>query len=116
MEPTDGVFDDPAGLAETAAMRLAAAGDLSLDAHRVQGATLFVVAVATIGLNQRRFGQGAAPFATDRRNRLDQREQLGDVVAIGAGENHRKRDALRFGDEMVLGAWASAIGGIRSCF
>jgi hypothetical protein len=28
--------------------------------------------------------------------------KLSDVIAIGAGEYHRERDALRLGDEMVL--------------
>jgi len=28
--------------------------------------------------------------------------KLSDVVAVGAGEDHRERDALRFGDEIVL--------------
>ena len=37
-------------------------------------------------------------------------------VAIGPGQDDRERDALGFGDEMVLGAWTSAVGGIRSCF
>jgi len=50
------------------------------------------------------------------RNRLDQRDELSDVVAVGAGEDYREWDALRVGDEVVLGAWSSAIGGIRSCF
>jgi hypothetical protein len=28
--------------------------------------------------------------------------ELSDVIAVGAGEYHRERDALRFGDEVVL--------------
>jgi hypothetical protein len=36
--------------------------------------------------------------------------QLRDVVAVSTGENQRERDALRFGDEVVLGAGANAIG------
>jgi hypothetical protein len=28
--------------------------------------------------------------------------KLSDIVAVGAGQFHRERDALRFGDEVVL--------------
>ena len=116
VQPANGALDDPAGLAQPTAVRLPAAGDLSLDTRRVQGATVLVVIVAAIGLYESRLRQRSAALAADGRDRLDQGEKLGDVVAVGAGEDHRERDALRFGNEVVLGAWASAIGGVRSCF
>ena len=52
-------------------------------------------------------GPGAVWTADDRACREwvgspHERQQLGDIVAIGAGQDHRKRDALRFRDEMVL--------------
>lgn len=46
---------------------------------------------------------------------LRPREQLCDVVAVGSGGDHRKRDTLCFDDEKILGVWASAISGIRLC-
>lgn len=116
MQPGVGSFDDPAGFAKTAAMRHAASRDLGGDTGGVQGLTVLVMVVATIGLDQARLGERPAALAADRRNSLDERQELGDVVTVGAGQDHRERDALRFGDEMVLGAGASAIGGIRSCF
>lgn len=82
----------------------------------MQGLTVLVMVVTAIGLDQARLGERPAPLAADRRNSLDKGHELGDVVTVGAGQDHRERDALRFGDEMVLGAGASAIGGIRSCF
>lgn len=116
VEPTKRALDNPSGLAEAAAMWLAATGDLGGDARLMQRLAVLVVVVAAIGLYQARFAQWAPAFAADGRNGLDKREQLGDVVAVGPREDHRERDASRFGDEMVLGAWASTIGGIRSCF
>jgi hypothetical protein len=32
------------------------------------------------------------------------RDELGDVVAVAAGEGERERDAVRVGDQVVLGA------------
>ena len=96
-------------------MRLAAAGNLGGDARGVEWAAILVVVVAAVGLHEAPFRQRSAALAADRRDRLDQAQKLGDAVSIGASEDYRERDALRFGDEMVLGARASAIGGIRSC-
>jgi hypothetical protein len=36
------------------------------------------------------------------RNGANQWVKLGNIVTIGASEDYRERDALRFGDEMVL--------------
>lgn len=116
VQPTQSALDDPTGLSQTAAMRLAAARDLGGDARRVEWPAVLVVVVAAIGLHEPRFRQRSAALAADWRDRLDQREKFGDVVAVGAGEDYRERDALRFGNEVVLGTGASAIGGIRSCF
>lgn len=115
VQPTQGALDNREGLAQSAAMRLAAAGDLGGDARSVERLAVLVVVVAAIGPHEPRFRQRSAALAADRRDRLDQGEKLGDSVAVGAGEDHRERDTLRFGDGMVLGAWASAIGGVRSC-
>lgn len=82
----------------------------------VERLAVFVMIVAAIGLDQARFGQRTTAPAANGWDRLHERQQLGDIVAIGAGQDHRKRDALRFRDEMVLGTWASAIGGVGSCF
>lgn len=116
VQPTDGALDHPAGLAQAAAVRLTTTRDACRNALRVQLATLLVVIVAAVRLHERRLGQRAARFAANRRKGFDQRDQLRDVVAVGPGQDQRERDTLRFGDEVVLGARASAIGGIGSCF
>jgi hypothetical protein len=60
------------------------------------------VVVAPVALNDPRFRQRPSTFAADRRDCIDQWLELGDVVAIGACQDDRERDALRFGDEVVL--------------
>jgi hypothetical protein len=62
------------------------------------------VVVATVGLDLPRPLAGTAAAAPDRRDGLDQREELGDVVAVAAGQRHHQRNAVRFGDQVVLGA------------
>lgn len=86
VQPGDGAFDDPAGFAKAAAMRLAAARNLGADAVGMQRLAILVVIVSTVTLDDVWLGQWSTGLATDRRNRFDQRYQLGDVVAIGAGQ------------------------------
>jgi hypothetical protein len=60
------------------------------------------VVVVTITLRDRRLRQRPAALATNRRNGLDQQQQLRDFMTIGARQDGRERDALRFGDEMMF--------------
>ncbi len=55
-------------------------------------------------------------FAGNRRNCLDQRDQLSDIVGMGSGQDHSERNALRIDREVVLGARARAIGRVGSRF
>jgi hypothetical protein len=41
--------------------------------------------------------------------RVDQQNQLGDVVAVAAGEVHRQRSAAGVADQVVLGAGAAEV-------
>ena len=55
-----------------------------------------------------------AAFALQGWDGLDERQQLGDVVAIGAGEDAGERDAIGVGDQVVFAAGSSPINGIGS--
>ena len=46
----------------------------------------------------------AAAFAANGRDRLEQRQQLGHVVAVGGAQQTAERNAASVGDQMVLGA------------
>lgn len=94
-------LDNPTRLTKTAAVRLAAASNLG-DANGVQGLAVLVVVVAAITLNDVRFGQGATPFAADQGNRLDQGQQLGNLVAVGTRKYQRQWNALGVGQDVVL--------------
>ncbi len=43
------------------------------------------------------------------RDLVQQRQQLGDIVAVSAGQRHRERDALAVGDDVVLIARPCAV-------
>ncbi len=60
-------------------------------------AVIAAVAVDLIGAAAR-----AAPLAAHGWDRLDQRTQLGRVVAVGAGEKRGQGNALGVSDDVVL--------------
>ena len=67
--------------------------------------------LARIGVVQR-----PTRFTRQMRDRLDQRQQLRDVVAVGLGQDGAQRNALRVDAEVVLAARLAAIGWVRSSF
>jgi hypothetical protein len=114
VEPGEGAFDDPAGAAEPGAVLGLAAGDLGLDAALPELAPVLVVVVAAVGGEP--VGSFARPADTagDGRDGVDERDQLGDVVAVAAAERPGERDTGRVDQELVLGASAAAINRARA--
>ncbi|MGF6798579.1 hypothetical protein OKW48_002011 [Paraburkholderia youngii] len=102
MKPRNGALDHPACLAQSAAVGLAASGDFGSDAGCVQRTAVFVVIVAPIALNDAGLRKRPAALAGNGSDRINQRVKLDDIVTVGAGEDYRERDALRFGNEVML--------------
>lgn len=63
-----------------------------------------LVVIAAVGIQVLGATQRLAALAADRRDGLDQRDQLGDVVAVAAGGGRGERDAVRLDDQVVLAA------------
>jgi hypothetical protein len=68
-----------------------AAGDQRLDAALAEQAAVLVVVVAAVGDQRCRPASRAADAAADGRYAVEQLEQLGDVVAVAAGERPGER-------------------------
>ncbi len=107
----EAALDHPARGAQTGAMCGAAAGDDGLDAARPQQAPVFVVVIATVGENEIGLSARPADLAGDRARVkvVEQRDELGDVVAVAAGQRDRQRDAACVDEQVVLGARAGTI-------
>ena len=67
--------------------------------------------VAAVGKQQTRPLSWPSDGAADRRDRLNEREQLGDVMCVGACEQAGKRCAVGVGDQVVLAAEFAPING-----
>jgi hypothetical protein len=93
VEPGEGALDDPAVTAEAGAVSGLAAGDLGCDPADSDEAAVLVVVVAAIGGHRVGPPAGASDLAAHGRDAIDERDQLGDVVAVAAGERPRERDS-----------------------
>lgn len=58
--------------------------------------------IAPVALNNAGLRKRPAALASNRRDGANRWVKLGNVVTIGASEDYRERDALRFGDDMVF--------------
>jgi hypothetical protein len=114
VQPGEGAFDDPADAAEPGAVLGLAAGDLRLDLARAQFAPVFVVVVAAVSGDPVGLSSRSADLAAHGRYSLDQRDQLGDVVAVAAGDCPRERDPGRVYEKVMLGARSGSINRARA--
>ena len=72
--------------------------------------------IGSITQHASRTPKGPANLACYRRDGLDQRQQLSNVVTIRSGQFHSQRNAVSVGHQMVFRAFFAAIRGIRTCF
>ena len=109
VQPGEAALDDPPLTSQTGAVGDAATSDPRSDPALSKLATVDVVVVAAIGEQLPGSAAGAAAPSADRRDGADQRDELGDVVAVAAGQADRERDAAGIADQVVLGAGTAAV-------
>ena len=104
VEPGEGALDHPAVTSEPRAVLGASVRDLWSDSAFAELTAMVVVVVAAVGGEARRPPPRPASLAAYRRHALDERDQLGDVVAVAARNAPGERDPGRVDQEVVLGA------------
>ena len=114
VEPTDGPFDDPARFAQPAAVVDPAMGDDRLDIALPQLRLVWPGVVRPVCLGARRSEARPSALPLEWRDGVDERKELGDVMIIRSSERDHQRDALRFGEDVVLAACTGAVGRVRS--
>jgi len=97
-------LDDPPLAAQAGAVSCAASGDHGRDPERPQQPAMLIEVIAAISEHSVWFLSWPAALASHWASVevFDQRDQLGDVVAVAAGQRDRERDAARVDKEMVL--------------
>ena len=116
MEPGEGALDDPAMATEPGAVLRLAAGDLRSDPAPTKLAPILVVVVATVGEHAVRPSPRPADTAAHRWHPVEQRDQLGDVVAVAARDRPGKRQPGRVYEKVVLGAFSGSVNRARARF
>ena len=116
VEPGEGALDDPAVMAESGAVLGLAASDHGFDAALPDEAAVLVVVVAAVGEQDRGSSSGPADASPDGRDAVEQLDQLGDVVAVAAGECPGQRDAAAVYEEVVLAPASAAVDGAGTRF
>jgi hypothetical protein len=116
VKPREGALDDPALASKAGAVAALAAGDHRFDPALPDEAAVLVVVVAAVG--EQRFGPSPRPAdsSADGRHAVEQLDQLGDVVAVAAGQRPGKRDAAAVYEEMMFAPSPAAINGTGTRF
>ena len=92
------------------------AGDHGSDPGLADLPAVFVVVIAAVSAERIRALPWPAAAAADRRDGRDQGHELGDVVAVAAGQGRRQRDPVRFSDHVVLRARPGTVDRARARF
>jgi hypothetical protein len=116
MEPSMSTFDYPSIFSQATAMLGSAPRKNGFDTSIAQFLPVYVGVVSTIGVGDFRLFQRATANTADGWNRVNERQQLCDVVAIGTGQDDRKWHPICVGSNMVLGARSRAIYRVRPSF
>lgn len=114
VEPREGSLDDPACTAKPGAVLGLAAGDLRFDPALPELAPVLVVVVAAVGGDPVGPSAWPADRATHWWHALDQRDELGDVVAVAAGDGPGERDPGRVYEKVMLRAVSGSINRARA--
>jgi hypothetical protein len=114
VEMADRALDDPAVSAEPGAVLGLAPRDRVGEAAGAQQPAVLVVVVAAVGDHPVWAVARAARPALDVRDRVDERQQLRHVVAIGARHRPRQRQPAGVGQDVVLGACSAPVDRVRA--
>ena len=109
VKPGEATLDDPAVASEARPTHGLATCDHGFDTAPPDEPAVLVMVVAAVGEQPLGSAPGPTDAAAHRRHRVEQLEQLGDVVAVAAAERPGERDAASVYEEVVLAAAPAAV-------
>jgi hypothetical protein len=116
VEPGEGAFDDPAVAAQPGAVLGLPACDLRGDAALAELAAAAVVVVTAVGAETIGSAARAPWLAADGRDTVEERDQLGAVVAVAARNSPGERDPRRIYEKVMLRTASGSINRARARF
>jgi hypothetical protein len=109
MQPGEGALHHPATFAQAAAMRRTSFCQQRPDATPPECFSMGLRVISAVALHGLRTPARAASFAIDLWHRIEQRQQLSNVVSVGSGQHNAQRHAPALGQQMMLGACLAAV-------
>lgn len=104
VKPPDGALDVPSQESQSASVFGISSCDKRTDLAFEKFGPVGIGIVSPVSDDDIRFAAGPAAFAAYGRNGVDQGNQLGDVMPVGAGNGNGEGNALPVGEDVVLGA------------
>lgn len=108
-QPRERPLHHPPLAAQAGAVIGAATGDPVGQSPAAKFAAVLVVVISAVGDHPLRPLPRPASLAGDRRDAVDQRQQLRDVVAVAAGQRDGQRDPAGVNLQVMLGAGAGTV-------
>jgi hypothetical protein len=115
-QPRQGALHDPPVNTQPTPVWCSTFGQHGNDTHGAQEATVRLRIIATVALHLVRTASRSSRFAPHRGDRLKQRQQLGDVMAVGACHQGRQRYPVGIRHQMMFAARFAPIRGIGTGF
>lgn len=111
VQPSETALDYPADGAQPGTVFGVLAGDARRDPPGAQRSAVTFAVVGPVTVEVTRPLTGPASGAADLRDSVNQRDQLGAVVAVASGQRYGQGNPTAVGDQVVLGTGASPIDG-----
>ena len=116
VQPRKCSLDHPAENPQPAAVFRSAFGQKGIYTQLTQCISMGLTVIGSIALNTIRSLTRTAHLTCDRRNRLNQRQKLSDIMAVGSGNFHCERDTIGIGDNVMFRPQFPSIRCIRARF
>jgi len=113
MQPRQRPFDDPPVYTQPAAVFGASLRKNGLDASTAKELPVRFGIIRSIPLHRVGLVAGVASASRDSRNRIDQRNQLSDIVTVRPGQSGGQRDAVGVADHVMFAPQFPSIRWIR---
>lgn len=116
MQPRKATLNNPPINPKTTAVVATSFSQNWLDTPSAKLLAMCFAVVSSVTKHRNRTPKRPANFTCDSRNVVNQRQQLCDIVTVGAGQSHRQRDTVGISHHMVFRALFATIRWVWACF
>ena len=116
VQPRKSTLNNPPVHPETTSILCASLSQKGLNKLSAKLVAMGFAIVSSVSQHRSRTPNRPAYLASYRRNSLDQRQQLCNIVVVRPRQSHSQRNTVGIGHQMVFRAFFAAIRGVWACF